>query len=378
MPEGTILSLRLSDGEGTKVVFTPEGGEAVALAPVTPEAAAGQTEAATTSGAAQYELPLDANGSVRVETTLRTLRDWRFAVLPDNPPTVRFDGEPKRGRGNNLDIAFTVSDDYGASGGKALLQLREPVAPGARPLVPVPDITLAMPRRTKGEAKGRTAIDLSESPYAGAKMAMTLQVRDDAGQIGESQPVEVTIPERRFNDPLARAVIEQRRILALDANAARRVVDMLDAVTLRGDEFIPKATDYLALRAARERLAQARDDQALLSVVDFLWSIALGIEEGGLSVAERQLRDAQENLAEALRNNASEEEIAKLTQELRQAMQQYLQAMAEAMRNMPPQSQSQMGEMQEIRPQTSTGCWTGSRIWRAPVRAMPRSSFSRS
>ena len=212
---------------------------------------------------------------------------------------------------------------------------------------------LALPRRTRGSADGKTSADLTESPYAGARVAMTLVAEDDAGQTGKSATKEITLPERRFLNPLARAVIEQRRMLALDANAVPRVVEMLDAVTLRGDEFIENPGDYIALKAARTRIATAHDDEALKSSVDFLWQIALGIEDGDLSLAERRLRDAREKLSEALENGASNEEIERLMQELREAMNEYMQALAEQMKNQPPMSQDQMqmGNLQEIRPQ---------------------------
>ncbi|WP_279481862.1 TIGR02302 family protein [Aureimonas sp. SK2] len=351
VPQGTVLSLRVSDRRGADVTFRPDGGEAAPIAPVMPEGQAPEADAAETPVAGEYELPLRGSGTARIATTFRELGAWTFAVTPDTPPTVAFRGEPKPGRNGSLDLAFAVTDDYGVAGGEAKLATREPVAPGARPLVAPPEPSLSLPRRRAGEAEGRTSLALADSPYAGTRAALTLVVRDDAGQVGETAPMEITLPERRFTDSLARAVVEQRRILALDANAAPRVVDMLDAVTLRGDEFIPNPSHYLALRAVRERIAHAPDDPTLLSAVDFLWEIAVGIEDGDLGATERRLRDLQEQLSEAIENGASEEEIARLMQELRQAMQEYMQAMAEAMRNMPPQSLSQMGEMQEIRPQ---------------------------
>ncbi|RIX99999.1 TIGR02302 family protein [Aureimonas flava] len=352
VPEGTVLSLRVSDRRGTEATFRPEGGEAAPIAPVVPEGQAPDTaETAEAPVAGEYELPLRESGTARIAGTFRDLGAWRFTVTPDTPPTVAFRGEPKPGRNGSLDLAFAVSDDYGVAAGEAKLATREPVAPGARPLIAPPEPSLSLPRRRVGEAEGRTSLALTDSPYAGTRAALTLTVRDDGGQAGETPPLEVTLPERRFTDPMARAVVEQRRILALDANAAPRVVSMLDAITLRGDEFIANPAHYLALRAVRERIAHAPDDETLVSAVDFLWQIALGIEDGDLGASERKLRDLQEQLSQALENGASDEEIAQLMQELRQAMQEYMQAMAEAMRNMPPQSLSQMGESQEIRPQ---------------------------
>jgi chromosome segregation ATPase len=81
-------------------------------------------------------------------------------------------------------------------------------------------------------------------------------------------------------------------------------------------------------------MLEARDDDGLREIVDYLWSIALGIEDGDLSLTAQALRDAQEALRQALENGASDEEIARLTQELREAMQRFLQALAEeALRN---------------------------------------------
>ncbi len=61
---------------------------------------------------------------------------------------------------------------------------------------------------------------------------------------------------------------------------------------------------------------------------DYLWEIALGIEDGNLSLADRRLREAQKALSDALERNASDEEIAELMKELREAMQAYMEELA--------------------------------------------------
>ncbi|KQT44415.1 hypothetical protein ASG43_13765 [Aureimonas sp. Leaf454] len=363
VPEGSVLSVRVSAGSHSGLTYTPDGGAAVVVEPgasadaaspknaAAPEPsgeAAGPSEA---SAAGVYEIKLAESGSADLSGAFSSLGSWRFDVTPDNAPTIAFAGEPGAARNGAMEIAYTVTDDYGVRRGLVELKLAEEAAPGARPLVAAPEINLAMPRRSKGEGKGRTSADIAESPYAGAKVTMTLVAYDDPGQAGTSEPKTLTLPERRFTNPLARAIIEQRRILALDGNATRRVVGMLDAVTLSGAEFIENSSAYLALRAARTRIATATNDDTLRSAVDFLWEIALGIEDGNLSIAEKNLRDAREKLSEALENGASDAEIDKLMAELRQAMQEYMQAMAEAMKDRPPLSQEQMANAQEVRPQ---------------------------
>ena len=49
---------------------------------------------------------------------------------------------------------------------------------------------------------------------------MTLTARDEGGNEGKSEPFAFRLPERLFTKPLARALVEQRRNLALDARAS--------------------------------------------------------------------------------------------------------------------------------------------------------------
>ncbi len=99
---------------------------------------------------------------------------------------------------------------------------------------------------------------------------------------------------------------------------------------------------------------RAHSDDDLRGVVNFLWTIALGIEDGDLSLTAQALRDAQDALRRALENNASNEEIQKLTENLRQAMQQFLQALAEQARknpqtaNIPPNANMQTLRSQDL------------------------------
>jgi vacuolar-type H+-ATPase subunit E/Vma4 len=77
------------------------------------------------------------------------------------------------------------------------------------------------------------------------------------------------------------------------------------------------------LQSVRGRLENARSDEDLREAIDYMWGVALQLEDGNLSLAERRLRDAQNALAEALENGATDEEIAQLMDELREAMQEF-------------------------------------------------------
>ena len=73
-----------------------------------------------------------------------------------------------------------------------------------------------LPGGDNRDGEGRTTTDLSMHPWAGARVEMTLVARDELGQEGESVSFNVTLPQRPFTKPVAKALIEQRRDLILD------------------------------------------------------------------------------------------------------------------------------------------------------------------
>src|SRR5262249_30140656 len=153
---------------------------------------------------------------------------------------------------------------------------------------------------------------------------LTLLAKDLAGQVGKSETMEITLPERRFTKALARAVVEQRRRLVEDSRDRVMVAKAIEALTLEPEEFIEDLQVFLGLRSAYWRLQHEDTRVTRNSVIAQLWNVALRIEDGNLSDAERALRAAQDRLQQALRDGASDEEIQRLMQELRQALSQFL------------------------------------------------------
>ncbi|MCE3257984.1 MAG: hypothetical protein K0Q64_2067, partial [Nitrobacter vulgaris] len=200
-----------------------------------------------------------------------------------------------------------------------------------------PQFALVLPNARPRSGIGQTVKDLSESPYAGAEVTLTLTARDDAGNEGRSEPLDLRLPEREFTKPLARALIEQRRILALDANQNKQVHTALDALLIAPEVFTPKVGEYLGLYSVTKQLEEARIDAQLREVVASLWGLAVSIEDGNITDVEKALRAAQDALKEALERGANDEEIKKLTENLRAALDNYLRQLAEKMRDNPEQ-----------------------------------------
>jgi len=348
VPAGSALTLRVTGGSGSETLtFVDKAGQPRLIEPDT---ATAQTAARQNAGVRNFTDTVDADGSLSLTLGQTELMHWAFRAIPDTAPKISYLGEPKRAVNGTLELTYSIEDDYGPASAAAQFELATPQAPNARPLFDKPDMPLSLPRRNAKDGAAKTSRDLTEHVWAGVEVEATLIAADASGQESRSETKTFRMPERPFSNPLARAVIEQRRILSLDANQKGRVLDLMDGVMLRPDETITVPSHWLALSSARTRLKLARTDDQLRDVSNYMWEIALAIEDGDLSAAERRLRQAQEALKNALENGASDEEIDRLMAELRQAMQEYLREFAErAQRN--PNMAQQMPQQngQELR-----------------------------
>lgn len=347
VPEGSVVALQVTGGSGAETLERTAEGDS---APVEPEATA--PAAATPAPASKrFTVTLDRAAELALRDGSNKLRRWAFAVTADAAPAIRFTEEPKRAANGTLELAYEVTDDYGATEARSAFALAEEQPADARPLYGPPEMPLALPRRNAKAPTAKASRDLTEHVWAGSTIKLTLTAKDAAGQEGFSEPKEIVLPEKPFTNPLARALVEQRKLLALDANAKPQVLELMDAITLRPEDTIPNASHFLAIESARTRLDMASTDDQLREVADYLWEVALGIEEGDLSDAQKRLNAAQEALKQALENGASDEEIERLMQELRQAMNEFLREFAEQAQKNPNLGQMMPQNGQELRPQ---------------------------
>ncbi|WP_339028762.1 TIGR02302 family protein [Bradyrhizobium symbiodeficiens] len=316
VPAGSTLIVRSSGGSLDVVV---SGG----LKEVAPAEAAPK-------GTNEKHFTITADGTAHVRAPSGQPK-WAFAATPDHAPTIALAKDPERQARGGLQLSYKIEDDYGVTGADAQIALRPAdtkdgskdsdgkAAP--RPLFQPPQFPLVLPNARTRNGVGQTVKDLSEDPYAGADVTLTLTAKDEAGNEARSEPFNMRLPERLFTNSLARALIEQRRILALDANRNSDVYTALDALMIAPELFTPDAGCYLGLRNLATQLEAARTDDALRNVVASMWAFATTIEDDGVAGSvNAALRSAQDALKAALERGASEDELRVLTQKLREAM----------------------------------------------------------
>jgi len=178
------------------------------------------------SGTEEHRFKIAATGTA----TLRGVGDdltWLFNAIADKPPTIALTKDPEQQNRGSLLLSYRIEDDYGATEAHATFARKdEPAAKGdsPHPLYGPPDFALVLPQARTKNGVAQTIKDVTDHPWASAEVVMTLTARDEGGNEGRSEPFAFRLPERAFTKPLAKALVEQRRNLALDARVRSQVI----------------------------------------------------------------------------------------------------------------------------------------------------------
>jgi uncharacterized protein (TIGR02302 family) len=329
LPPISLSSAVTLDGGETKPLAVPVGSKILAQAEgigarATLEAnGTSRTFEALDAMTQRIEGKIQSGDEIAIDADGGTLARWPITVVPDQAPTVAFSGDPTATERGVMRLEYLAKDDYGVKDVRAVIQLHKDSL----------ELPLPLPQIDGREVKAYAYQDLTAHPWSGLEVEIRLVARDALGQIGASAPITMTLPERKFFNPVARAIIEQRKKLARDPDSKDAVAEALRGIDAQPEAFDGNISVFLALNLAWRRLtadAVSKDD--ITAVEQLLWDTALALEDGGVSLAMRELRDLQRRLQDALNRGASQEEIERLMNQLQEAMNKYLQSMTEQIR----------------------------------------------
>ena len=310
----------------------------------TPVLALGSTSTpfkALDAGSWQADQDLHDGGHLAVRGKGQELAAWQVSMIPDLPPTAAFTAAPGLapgpvavGSAGSIRLPWRAGDDYGVVSLRAELRLRD--RPGAEPLVlPIP---LEGPPRG---AHGALMQDLTSHPWAGLPVIARLVAKDAIGQAGRSDEAELTLPERKFHNPVAAAVAAVRKALSVHPEDRAEAAVSLDALASAPEAFDNSLSVFLNLEGSASLLRLGRTPDTVPQAQARLWRLALALEEGdaertekALAAAERSVQDAlqkppQDNKAD---NKAAQAELDKKIRALEDALRRHLQALAEQAR----------------------------------------------
>jgi uncharacterized protein (TIGR02302 family) len=259
-----------------------------------------------------------------------TPQSWTVSLIPNEPPVAAWPKLPGRaGTSLSTSLPWQVSQRWGVAA------LEAEMRPKDRPDLPALRVPIPLPGMPK-QADGSLIRDLAANPYAGVTMTARLDARDVSGQHGQSPPADFVLPARIFHHPLARAIADLRRRLALHPDEIAEQAAELRALTeapptpaVRG---LSTAGIILNLATAAARLDDKPGDAEIAAVQGQLWTLALALDGALPDPAAAALDEARDNLRrgldEHLQGKLSKRDLDQKLQALREALDKRLQEMA--------------------------------------------------
>jgi len=308
-----------------------------------------ETEFSTVSkGKYQVETVITEGSKIALQARGDEQMAWKLHVIPDLAPTVEF------ARAIGVDkwstrIEYIGGDDFGIAGVQLQIRLHGSVLgadmldEGEEPEVLRVDLPVAGNSKKVADTFVR---DLTAHPWAGLKVRVMLFATDALGQKGSSRAETFLLPERVFNDPTARALIVLRKQLTRDPKALRLdVADGMRLIQTHPKSYREDPVVQLGLRIGAARLAASGDKAVIVDSQKLLWDLAMRLEQGATSDAERAVEQARQDLRDAMQRQAGDEEIERLIQQLYQAMDRWQKELAERMKD--PEERRRMQEQAE-------------------------------
>src|ERR1700692_2338874 len=170
---------------GSTLIVRSSGGALDVLA------GGGVTEAVPTEqapkGTNERHFTIQGDGTVHVRAPSGQPQ-WRFSAIPDRAPIISLAKDPERQARGSLQMSYKIEDDYGVTEAQAHFAVRPNDAPKSdaqkaaaepRPLFDAPQFPLVLPNARTRNGVGQTVKDLSEDPYAGADVTLTLTAKGE-------------------------------------------------------------------------------------------------------------------------------------------------------------------------------------------------------
>lgn len=309
-------------------------------------------------GDGQYgiETKIGEGDTIEITQALLTRASWTYKLVKDTPPEIHIDRKEQPSDKQKEDFEgqqpetaieylpnghvrfpLVVKDDYGVVDLRVSMILDESII--ERPLGENFSDTRLVMSAPQTEFKISPVYDLTWHSWAGLPVVLTFEATDAKGQHTKLSPIHATLPERMFEHPVAKSLIAERKDLAWNHDHDLvKIAQKIETLLIAPDFFNHNPVIFMAIRSASYRtffasgIPSEHRIPTLMSVMALLWDTAIAVEDGNLSLALRNLRQAQSELEKTLQDpHANEKEIARLTDALRARMQEYFSELARDM-----------------------------------------------
>ncbi len=257
---------------------------------------------------------LPMSGIISIGPWWDRLARWRVTALPPGAPVLTL--APVTLVRGAPELSWQASDPYG------LASLRATLHPQGYPHALPEGATL--PTET---GKGMARLDISDTPYGGLQVDVTLQAKNLAGRAAVSDARTVTLPPLELHDPTAQLLRIARQTLALMPERETSLARQL----MRTAQFPPSRISYavdvqLAALATEMRLRDTSPAQAVARLLPLIRQIEAGPD---YAASQAFARAAQALLQALARGHVDQNTLNRLLQALQQALSQHLAALAQ-------------------------------------------------
>src|SRR5262249_11784405 len=131
-------------------------------------------------GSEEHRLIVKADGSAAIHGITVGDLVWQFTAIRDRAPAIEFTKPPQRQIRGALRLDYKMDDDYGITDAKAIFALKEESGAGKtrHPIFPAPNFPLTLPQAHTRTGTTQTTRDITEHPWAGADVTVTLLAHD--------------------------------------------------------------------------------------------------------------------------------------------------------------------------------------------------------
>lgn len=341
IPAGALLSVTVTGLKGEPVLRVRSATHADSIGP--------HAFHALDSANWSMETPLLADGKLTLRGRGRTLSQWNLRVTPNPAPMVAWGANPGAADGEwRTRLPYKVSQPYGIASLRVELRMPGDEHVAHPRVVSVPILLNGHPRSAEGVATP----DLSSDPWAGEDVTGTLIATSDSGMTASSTPVRLRLGARLFRNPMAKAILDIRKRLALGRENRFTAGEELHGLGTTSAPMTHNPGLMIALSSVSYLLGLREVDtaQAVEQAVGRLWYLALDVEHDrhgdiensqadfDIQMAEEaldaQIEHMREPGAKGEHSSQQQAELQRRVQALKDAIQRKMQALMEqAMRD---------------------------------------------
>ena len=216
-------------------------------------------------------------------------------VVPAQAPHILMTQLPSITDDKILHVAYQASDDLGIAQISLRVTPRNPLPGAEQEPVDIPLSTVEAKHISRSDLE-----DLSLRSWSGDNVFLQIVATNTAGITSITDPVSLTLPERRFFHPIARVLIEERKKLLEhpdDEKLRNEAANIMAGIAHQTINYHGDPVVLMALRSGAVRLVLNNDHATAVSVNDILWEAATRIEDGSANEVQHTLLDATQDLS---------------------------------------------------------------------------------